>query len=231
MEYVSKQETAAHHHHHHHGEGSVRHAEKRRAGTCHFANRVARASLDAYERCVPTSYRDANRHSTCIAAVVAHFRDDVASAADGSGHDGDDNGDSDNLRVLGLGAGTKFLPDAVLREERRDGYEHGYGKRIRDCHAEVLARRAFRRHLALEISSLLSGDADGCTDDGKASSSADRPILERVDCTNETDTDQGDGGGESRRANNRNDTEHQYRCRLRPNVTLHFYASSAPCEF
>jgi hypothetical protein len=64
--------------------------------------------------------------------VVAHFSSD--------GH----------LQVMGLGVGTKFLAEDVIREDETNSY----GTRVRDCHAEVLARRAFRRQLSLELKML-----------------------------------------------------------------------------
>lgn len=203
-----------------HAEGSVRHAEKRRRGTCQFANRIARASLDAYEHSVPQSYRDANKQ-TCVAAIVAHIR-----TADVEGNNEASNTTSSHhLQVMGLGVGTKFLPNYILQEEKlwgtessdenKNNSEQYYGKRIRDCHAEVLARRAFKCQLSLEILSDLNGPSNGNkknTDDSCRGSDFIEagyvPILERVN----------------------NDDNTSIRYRLRPDVTLHFYASSAPCK-
>jgi len=220
-----------------HAEGSVRHAEKRRRGTCRFANRVARTSLDTFDRSVPPSHRredggDASeRHRTCVAAVVAHFprrggggssSNDGGCDDDADDDDDDDDDDPMRLQVMGLGAGTKFLRDAILRGERLE--EGGYGKRIRDCHAEVLARRAFRRQIAWEMLSDLDRDGGGagggaaavhgvCGVGGRYS-----PILERVKERDGRGRDDGD-----------RDAAGRIRYRLRPGVTLHFYASSAPC--
>lgn len=72
-----------------------------------------------------------------MATVVAHFEND--------GY----------LQVMGLGVGTKFLTEEVLRHEECSTTE--YGCRVRDCHAEVLARRAFRRQLSLEMKLLQQG--------------------------------------------------------------------------
>lgn len=212
-----------------HAAGSLRHAEKRRGGTCRFANRVARASLDAYARSVPPSHRERSKHQTCVAAVVACFRRSPGGDARGgeagdadADADGDADGGNDGrsrLQVMGLGAGTKFLPDAVLREEERrlegNGDDACYGKRIRDCHAEVLARRAFRRRVALEMLADLRGDdADG----GVGGGGGYAPILERAE-----GRDGDDGGGDPK-------VKSRIRYRLRADVTLHFYASSAPCR-
>lgn len=105
---------------------NIRYAEKRRTATCAFADRVAHVSIDHYRNTVPERERP---QQTCLATIVAH---------DGK----------DNLWVVGMGVGTKFLSESILRDEERS---LKYGKRIRDSHAEVLARRAFRRQLTLEV--------------------------------------------------------------------------------
>ncbi len=180
-----------------HGKNAVRHAEKRRIGTCEFANRIATASLDAYKSAVPKSHRDAMKQ-TCVAAIVAHYSNKCSHSEGGVG----------KLRVLGLGVGTKFISHDVLVEEQTDETNCGYGRRIRDCHAEVLARRAFRRQVALEMLEDLR-KTSSC--DTKAEAVDDESILERVECTDD-------------------DTQASNICyRLKPNVTIHFYASSAPC--
>jgi len=169
-----------------HAPGSVRHAEKRRTGSCGFADRIARVSLDAYRSCVPQSFQE--HQKTCVATVVAHFSSD------------------DILQVMGLGAGTKFLPEALLREEERDASsgslsgvvdKREYGFRVRDCHGEVLARRAFRRQLSLEMKLIKEGAFIG------SAPASYRPILRQAG--KEDIFDLVDG------------------------VTLHFYSSSAPC--
>jgi hypothetical protein len=60
---------------------------------------------------------------------------------------------ADRLTVVGMGVGTKFLSESVLqgvnhnnkliiktRDNEVDDEEESYGSRVRDCHAEVLAR-------------------------------------------------------------------------------------------
>ncbi|CAK9098608.1 unnamed protein product [Durusdinium trenchii] len=57
-----------------------------------------------------------------------------------------------NLWIVSLGVGTKFMPaDAVRADVRHE--------RVRDSHAEVLARRGLKRYLFKEVHSLLLGDA------------------------------------------------------------------------
>ena len=158
---------------------NIRHAEKRRTATCSFADRVAQISVDHYRRLIPESER---LPQACLATIVAY------SKSDG------------NLTVVALGVGTKFLSELLLR---RDAMSSEYGRRVRDCHAEVLARRAFRRQLTLEILQDLKSSP---------TETSLRPcgILERH-CSS--------SGSKSS----------SYDYRLRPGVTLHFYTSSAPC--
>lgn len=171
-----------------HVPGSVRHAEKRRTSTCGFADRIAQLSLDTYRSSVPQSFQEQQKQ-TCVATIVAHFGTD--------GH----------LQGMGLGAGTKFLTEKALREEESsvvggavgEGEERrGYGFRVRDCHAEVLARRAFRRQLSLEMKMLAR---DGSIELPPTY----RPILQKTSSNNDDSFE------------------------LVDDVTLHFYASSAPC--
>ncbi len=132
-----------------HVAGSVRHAEKRRTSTCQFADAIATVSVNAYRSCVSESFRE-HQKQTCMATIVAHF--------DSDGH----------LQVMAMGVGTKFLTERILREEERGGGglllegansddEYAYGSRVRDCHAEVLARRAFQRQISLEMKLLQDG--------------------------------------------------------------------------
>jgi hypothetical protein len=93
--------------------------------------------------------------------------------------------------------GTKFLSEALLREEANTGV---YGTRVRDSHAEVLARRAFRRALTLEIRRDLQSKREDATE------TPSQNILRRV-----------------------SNSDGRVRFALKQGVTLHMYTSSAPC--
>ena len=156
---------------------NIRHAEKRRTSTCKFADRVARLSIEYYKNTIPESDRPPQ---TCMATIVAHFRDE-----------------GNVLKVLGMGVGTKFLSHQVLQQEQL--HSKKYGLRVRDCHAEVLARRAFRARLTSEILHRLKGT----------------PMLDS-ECILKRTSGTGNGGD-------------RIRFGLRDGVTLHLYTSSAPC--
>jgi Adenosine-deaminase (editase) domain len=122
-------------------------AEKRRTSTCAFANRVARISIDHYQRHVPMAFR-CTQKQTCLSTLVAHEKE------------------TNELHVLAMGVGTKFLTQQTLQLELEEQHQqqtsageqaghhdhpHVYGSRVRDGHAEVLCRRAFRRYLTESI--------------------------------------------------------------------------------
>ena len=160
---------------------AVRHVEARRTGTCRFADRVAKISVLHFRHHVPVSYRE--KQQTCLATIVAYQHAE------------------DCLTVIGMGVGTKFLREDILRKQQHqcgdDCSSEPYGERVRDMHAEVLARRAFRRYLT---------EAIGRLGRGRCATEPSRiEIIER-------------------------DTSVQNTVfRLKKGVTLHFYCSSTPC--
>ena len=197
----------------------VRYAEKRRTSTCRFADRIAQFCVDHYRAQIPGSFRETQKQ-TCLAAIVAFVK------PEGSDHGNEHNNDNEEvfnsdlmsdishsnkskLYMLGMGVGTKFLSSDMLNAElgllsQPDATKNastGYGKRVRDCHAEVLARRAFRRQLSLEIlQDLQSSNKDSISKPEPFS------ILQRTTSTNGS-----------------------VKFALRPGVSLHMYSSSAPC--
>ncbi len=177
---------------------AIRHAEKRRTSTCRFADRVAQLSVNHYKEVIPLEQRPPQ---TCIATILAHYRDDNDDAREDSCLVGDGKNQG-RLWILSMGVGTKFLPESSLRQEVENQNQEGYGSRVRDMHAEVLARRAFRRQLTLEIQEDLRQRDE---DERHQSDDKTMPILVRCENSNTI----------------------QYK--LRPGITLHMYTSSAPC--
>lgn len=168
----------------------VRHAEKRRTSTCRFGDGVAQVSVAKYKAVVPLQHQS---WATCLATIVAHDANDGGPA---------------KLTVVGLGVGTKFLSEQSLRQQQQNATALPYGDRIRDGHAEVLARRAFRRYLSLEMERMMSYtliEQEGHSPDLSS-------ILERVPTSSKSSS---------------SSVSPQFR--LRPGITLHFYTSSAPC--
>jgi len=192
----------------HHKDGSVRLMEKRRLGTCVFADRVAQLSIDTFHATVPRTWRDEHPH-TCISTIVAHFPPESSSVQEGA----DERGSMGHLQVMALGVGTKFLSETTLREQVEGT---SYGTRIRDCHAEVLARRAFRRQITMEVMTWIQRQDDNLT---TIYPDTYRPILQRrMPMHNDDDDD-----------SNNNTPTFIHSFQIKPGITLHMYTSSAPC--
>lgn len=216
---------------------AIRHAEKRRSSTCRFADRVAQLSVDHYKATIPIEKRPPQ---TCIATILAHYR------KTGDGHDKgggdqdnieDENGDINRkegkLWIVGMGVGTKFLSESCLKQELENEVRDGYGSRVRDMHAEVLARRAFRRQLTLEIQEdLRLQNEEELMKSRRTSLDTDVGASDQVD--DDDNSKQGNILSILVRSNNassrqRVDRNSVIRYMLRPDVTLHMYTSSAPC--
>ena len=105
----------------------------RRTSSCVFADNIAKASIAAYNAVlasVPEPARSdafGGGRQTVLAAVVA--RDERLDA----------------LRVVSLGAGTKFMSTVDIEADAEAG------ARVRDSHAEVLARRGLKRFLYAQL--------------------------------------------------------------------------------
>ena len=115
------------------------------------------------------------------------------------------------------------MQESVLRQEHVGGVnQYQYGRRVRDCHAEVLARRAFRRAVTLEIQRHLldfqnrrRDEAPTTSSDGMMGSVNSNNILMATSLPSSADSGSVD--------------EIRIRFALKESVTLHFYASSTPC--
>ena len=182
----------------------------RRTSSCVFANNIAKASIAAYNAVlasVPEPARSdafGGGRQTVLAAVVA--RDERLDA----------------LRVVSLGAGTKFMSTVDIEADAEAG------ARVRDSHAEVLARRGLKRFLYAQLAAEAgrshrepSPVATGRkrTREGEEPGSFTAPATEPGSRSARVDASQTwsvlERAGE--------------RYRVRPSVTFHLYTSSAPC--
>jgi len=117
--------------------------------------------------------------------------------------------ETDELRVLSLGMGTKVVDGGFAVKLR--------GSIIRDMHAEVLAKRGFQRHLLQEILSMREKESR----DGDAREPSDQPfVLQSVIKETAISIDGSEGN-----------TSHllPYLYSIRPHITLHMWTSSVPC--
>ena len=200
----------------------------RRTSSCIFADNIAKASIAAYDAAlasVPEPTRtDAfgGGKQTVLAAVVA--RDERMDA----------------LRVVALGTGTKFM-SAVDIEADADA-----GARVRDSHAEVLARRGLRRFLYAQLALASKRSAGPSTGISRKRTRDDDDTGDGV--TTESARGEGDDAGPGPGSNpgsihGRGAHSTNYfddanwsvlerdgdGYRVRPSVTFHMYTSSTPC--
>ena len=182
----------------------------RRTSSCIFADNIAKASIAAYNAAlasVPEPARSdafGGGRQTVLAAVVA--RDERLDA----------------LRVVSLGAGTKFMSAVDIEADAEAG------ARVRDSHAEVLARRGFKRFLYAQ----LAAEAGRSHREPSPVATGRKHTREREEPGSFT-APATEPGSRSARV----DTSQTWsvlerageRYRVRPSVTFHLYTSSAPC--
>ena len=180
----------------------MRSAEKKRSSSCRFADRVALLSIEFYQLHCPTDIKREMKQ-TVIASFVVQY------PADDTGTGGQDGTDDDvmhaqhideprlqsRLQVASLGVGTKVLPAHMveLHDEK--------GDRVRDMHAEVLARRGFNRFLYGQIELFLASQGSDISD--RRGELGSRCIFSREEGSD--------------------------LLVLRQGITVHMYTSSAPC--
>ena len=175
------------------GQGKgVRHAEKSRRATCAFADRVATLCVEAYRRAAAElPFLERGDSKTVFAAFLVGrssarlFQD----ACPSSSPNATCTADVQQLEVVACGLGTKFV----------DGDKSG--DRLRDLHAEALARRAFKVYLHRQLETTAESQArEGGGEKGDAAENA--PIVAQ-------------------------DSDGFFS--LRSGCSVHFYTSSAPC--
>lgn len=129
----------------------VRLAESSRIASCDFADKVARLSVETYLAICPPDVADSYRQTVLASFLLL---DESSSGVSTSA-----------LQVVSLGVGTKYLLPELLVRDRvcRDR------TRIKDSHAEVLAKRGFHLFLLQECQkAILSTSRYVClTDNGR----------------------------------------------------------------
>ena len=118
----------------------VRHAEKPRISTCSFADRIAQLVIARYNELFSTEMRDQVKQSV-LAGIVARV---------------EYNGKV-TMHVVALGLGTKYLRRSLLEAMAESG---GWeGQRVKDAHAEVIAKRNLQLYLLKELELHCSGES------------------------------------------------------------------------
>lgn len=111
---------------------AVRFAEKNRDSTCPFADRVANAVIAAFREKCPAELAASYRQTVLAGFVLENMA-------------------TDSLCVVAFGVGTKFLSQELIKADVE-------GMRVRDSHAEILARRALQRFLYTQARLALKGN-------------------------------------------------------------------------
>jgi len=113
----------------------LRHVDRgrNRISTCAFADTVAREAITKYRALVPDWEK--SQHQTVLAAILL-----LHSSREG---------EVTRLEVVAVGVGTKYMSTKAIAASEE--FSSRPGGVLRDCHAEVLARRAFRLYLAREM--------------------------------------------------------------------------------
>ena len=119
----------------------IRSAEKTRTSSCLLSDQIAHLCISTFRHTCP---RDLHFEQTCLSGIVGLY-----SPVSGN--------DKHQLEVISLGCGTKTLAHDRLLKEREEIRAGGAGTLIRDFHAEVLARRGFKRWLLEECYLVASG--------------------------------------------------------------------------
>ena len=120
-------------------------AEAPREASCAFADVVARACLEALGPAALAEVAGPGRQGVVAGFVLAW----ESGAEGGAPRKRPREEVASSLPLpfaVALGTGTKFLPNALL-----SGPGACTGRLVRDCHAEVIARRALKRFLLLEV--------------------------------------------------------------------------------
>ena len=113
---------------------AIRYAEKDRKSTCSFADRVAQSAVAMVRK--QAAAAGVEYKQTVAAAVVLLYKPKGGEA---------------RFSTVSIGVGTKFMKAAALADDL-------FGACVRDCHAEVLARRGFHRYLAAQLLGCLRGE-------------------------------------------------------------------------
>lgn len=128
------------------------------------------------------------------------------------------------LQVVSFGVGTKFMRDADILADPE-------GTCVHDCHAEVLARRAFVRFLWLQVLAACKGDQHAGSAQASSSQTQSAPDVQAGPAPVCRPAPQPDGASvdaariEILQA--RHDRPGTFQ--LMPGVSVHMYTSAMPC--
>jgi double-stranded RNA-specific adenosine deaminase len=191
---------------------AIRHAEKDRKSTCFFADTVAHHSIDAYKAHCPAELQKAYKQTVMAAFLICRDHEPAVlsclESADPSLCE------ASRVEVVALGVGTKTCHLSAVDEDQCQ-IEASSGCVVRDCHAEVLARRGLKCYLMEQLRLLYTTSN---TDNAHES----RGNINHC-CIFEF------SGSDTVNTEDQRLGEKHSRVQLKPGVTVHMYSSSQPC--
>ena len=116
---------------------ALRSGEKKRKSTCKFAEEIASTSLETYRKLISRLPYSSLPTRTVVAAFVSF------------------DAKTKKFSTLTCACGTKHATDDAFDDEMKKPSTER--RRVRDCHAEVLARRALKRFLLCEMIGVKEG--------------------------------------------------------------------------
>ena len=221
---------------------AVRSAEKARSSSCTFADEVAKAVINLYKKTCPhelkQSYKQTvlagfvllrtpqpevgstrqDQHSQLAQVITTQNRvvTDTMNIREGSDM-------SFHVTVLSIGVGTKSLSLEAMRSLKHTDNTNNLVKKktasdvIKDCHAEILARRGFLAWLSKHIQDILIKLQQGVPP-AACSNVFDVHLLNKEGTFSPT-----------QEIGDLTDLQQRLRLSLRHGYTLHLYSSSQPC--
>jgi hypothetical protein len=178
----------------------MRSAEKKRVSTCAFADSIARLSLNEYQRICPPTIRDSYRQTVLSSILI-------------------ENMDLHSLELISFGVGTKYMKHRYVDSKTRK-LSSQHLNCVRDCHAEILARRGFLCFLYREIESFYQHVLDSLEQDPTTDLRTLRSAL--LEFNSASLPFKRNSAGERKLSS-------LLQVRFRENLRLHLYTSSSPC--
>jgi hypothetical protein len=177
----------------------MRSAEKKRTSTCSFADEIARISIEEYHRLCPDALLGSYKQ-TVLSTILCENLDDHS------------------LKIISFGVGTKYMKYHFV-DHKTNKLSQQHLKCLRDCHAEILARRGFLCYLYREIEILFQSVLLSIQNNPYFDLSTIHTSLLEFEIPSLP----------MKRNSDRESKLSQVRVKLRNNIRIHLYTSSAPC--
>lgn len=182
----------------------MRSAEKKRTSSCLFADEIARISIHEYQKLCPVSLRESYQQTVLSTIILENI---------------DSQDDHSRLQVISFGVGTKYMKYRYHNIQTKK-LSKQYLFHIRDCHAEILARRGFLLFLYREIQSFYQYAINILKDNFETDISTIQTSIFQFDVPSTVLTKR-DSEGVIKLS--------EYRIKFRDNIRFHLYTSSSPC--